>query len=238
MKSVTLIIIVISIVELLSTGCIKDDNGCKYNDFDYIDSTLYISFKADGVQRKYYQMYPSRLDGYTGYAVYTGTNSTVARYNYASPFLGVFEKSQLLEMGLPDVSLQIFYAKQVAGTDDNSILNVDLTKVFTPTLFVTDSEANYDNNNIRTFIGYSLFIYKNGFSTDNVFKYYNYFSHPELIEPFFQNTNFRISSFRQMCNNFYMIEGTFNTKLGLKSGTILNTMELTDGKFRMLKKIE
>ena len=232
------LILAIIFATIFLKSCEKDKSICIYDDREYVDTSLYISFYLDGIYKKYYLMTPTWPNNFSGYSEIFGNNVTVFRFNYRFNFIEEFNKSELLEMGIPsDVKLTFNKSKLTQDLADPNLFKMDVSSIFPSKVSATDSEGNYSTNEIKLMDGYSLSLPSATMSTDNVFKYYNKNQYPDSIQPYFQDTNLNISKVKMVCNDFYLIEGTFNTKVAILTPFWkLHTHYLTNGEFRIIRR--
>jgi hypothetical protein len=238
MRKRKLISFLVGILLIISSSCNKKDNICVYEDRNYADTSLSISFYLDGVFLKYYQMYPSQSSDADGYEENSKDGIYVIRNIYRFRFSKNNDITLLPGMALPiDVTLCFYKWKQLPETADVNSFKIDVNEVFAEPIVATKSTGSADIDIMRLMDGYSLNL-ENGLSTDVVF--YEFEDKPEYINTFFNTTFLNITKVENICNNSYLIEGSFETKTGKLSG-IFSTFEsavLTNGKFRILRKFE
>jgi hypothetical protein len=232
---------------LIISACKKTDEPfqtkCPGDDLTYTDTSLYISFRRDGVYRKYHQLYPNRFSGPGIYSIYYGISVTICRNSYQVYFLESRSKTRLLSSSTDgDVCLTFHKSQQTISGDMNSV-TIAADKIFPSALNVSEAEGNFDAWQTDPMDGYSLDINENGiekyYSTNNVFAYYKRYSQAASIPTYFSGTSFNVTSVESLCGNCYLIEGTFSTKLLKKSDSPQDfvTTNLTEGKFRIMRRI-
>lgn len=249
MKMLTNILIMslMCFIVLISNSCHKENDSpttkCPGDDKNYVDTSLYISFNQDGVHKKYYQMYPNYFSGPGNYSIIYGTNVTICRNSYQIYFLGSSDKSQLLNIGNKgDICFTFHKSKPTTSSNMNSV-EIPASDIFASSLAVSYDDGNYSASQTTLMDGYSLDLSKGGvskfLSTDNVFVYYNQINQSSSIQTFFTSTNFSVSKVENLCNNCYIIEGTFNTKMLKKPDYQQDFLSstLTEGKFRFISNI-
>ena len=214
---------------------IKENKICIYK-YGFADTSLYIAFYLNGVYKKYYQLYPTLFSNADGYSLASNNSVTVIRNNCRFSFSRNKDLNKLSEMGLyEDVNLNFYKSRYMSGVLDSNTFKVTPNEIFTDSMQPTLSDGSGDVDKMILMNGYSLNIGE-FYSTDNVLKEYE--NKPESMASFLSYTTFGFTKAQLGCNNFYLIEGLFVTKLGSYTGSNFKflTSNLNGGSFRILRK--
>lgn len=214
---------------------------CIYENENYTDLGLYVSFKINGEEKKFYQIIPSIASGAEVVSlIYNQNNNYIYRNNYLFHFSENTARNYLLNRGYNgDFLLKFSYGyNYVSG---NNTYDASPSKIFGNNMFFSYQKEGISQKIEDTYFmnGISLYWIKNDninyLSTDNIFIRYN--SKKDSILTYFKNSDVKITDYHEECSNFYIIEGTFNTKLETKAvqGENPMTVSLTDGHFRVLR---
>ena len=240
-------IIIIFVISAATYSCKKDDSkqtGCKYESRSYVDTSLYVSFSLDGVLKKYYQIIPTWQSSYdVASLIYDNSILLIYKSTYIERFLEKLDTVQLLRPGINGDFIIMFSRRNHYGPSNNYSLEVTPDELYSTSQFPSynaDHSLNPHYAQDTIFMnGYSLDLLNGDdlkyMSTDNVFIYYA--QNKDSIISYFNGTNFNISKVEIICNNYYLIEGYFNTRF-LSEGTNPKSSPLKNGNFRFIRKFQ
>jgi hypothetical protein len=253
MKKVTLIFLLTLICLLIAVtySCKKTTNGdnpgqsgCKYESRKYVDTSLYVSFSLDGVDKKYYQIIPTWQSSCDGTSlIYDEKGNLIYRSTYVSRFLEKFDTTQILRPDINGDFIIRFSKRNHYGPSNNYSSELTPNELYSQVLFpsyTVDHSLNPIYPEDTIFMnGYSLDLLNEDdlkyMSTDNVFIYYS--QNKNSITSYFNGSNFNITKVELQCNNYYLMEGNFNSSFMSKGANPINS-NLRNGKFRFIRKFE
>lgn len=234
----------LSFLLITLSSCLKDDRWCKYDNRRYVDSSLYVSFKLNDTYKKYYQIIPTWKSSPDMVSlIYSEDELLIYKSSYIESFIEEFDESLILKGDTNGDFRMTFSKRNKEGTINTFYTEVTPEELYPNTLYPSYTiERGFDNTYPEDTIfmnGYSLDIITGSslkyLSTDNVFKHYS--QNKDSIDSYFRNTNFNITKLEKKCANYYIIEGSFNTKF-LSEGVNPESYYLTEGKFRIIRKFE
>lgn len=213
-----------------------NEEPCNYNIATWAsDTTLYISYEINGETYKYYQV--------GSYGTLWGSNTM--DYNetkkidlYPQP-VG-FGKIYNEEEHNINIYIDIMFWNYTVY-DKNSIPSylmlsetIDAHKSYChpPDPFY-DLSYKFSISDTVFMTGISIGRVGGLYSTENVMKYYNF--NLNSIKDFYKNSNFTISSIEPVCNNYYIVKGTFETKI-MYQYQPFDIKNIENGQFRFLIK--
>jgi len=229
------LLILVLLLALFFSSC-KNEEPCNYNIETWAsDTTLYISYEIDGETYKYYQ---AGSDGTIWSSNTMDYNETKKIDLYSQP-VGFGKIPNKEDVNL-NIYIRIIFWNYVVY-NKNSIPSyllrsetIDAHKSYChPPDPVYDLSYEFSISDTVFMTGISIEPFGGSYSTENVMKYYNF--NLDSIQDFFKNSNFTISSMVPVCNNYYLVEGTFETKIMYRYRPF-DIKNIENGQFRFLIK--
>jgi len=240
MKNCAIFIILLG---LLMSCTEKPDDTCGYTDDTLIDTTLFVTFKINGQEMKFYQFEPLNIYGWSSESapIIKDENTYICCFNYQIDFVSYTEEDMGESFSAPEFAL--YFSKKVVANKK---------AVNAPNLYDVFSNISGFSNYLPDLPKLKDTLYMDGViisllkldssiniwnppSTSNAFEYYNL--NQDSIDSFFKNSFIAVSNVEEICNNIYLIEGTFRAKLmyPVYDNETPKVLELTDGKFKFIR---
>jgi len=212
---------------LTFASCVEEDGSyCKYSGRSHgrNDSTLFISFKIDNDE---YLLFQGARGFVNNYDTISLDDNSEMIYYHESVCFGPHISDDTPISSLYSMSFWIKVKHNKSELVDFPIF---------PKIIQTFNSYTYPPDNAQvsdTIFTFGVSIDDGDYSTENVMQYFEY--NVDLINAFFYDTYFTINSVEPVCDDNFLVSGTFSTKL-LHDYQPNDFKIIKDGKFQFVIK--
>lgn len=228
MKQLYILFLIIFVI----SSC-KKEEPCNYNiEYWASDTSLFISYEMDNEKFTYYQAGEDYGPFSTSYLDEYDENNIIAIYNLPVSFGEIYNRETSFTN--TNVSIEFWnYSVYNKNLEPNYQLLSETIEDYNSFCYPL-LRSIHDEFSISDTIymkGISLQRFKYLYSTAGVMSYFNY--NMDSIQDFFNTSHFTISNMESVCNNYYLVEGTFETKI-INYDEPFDIKHIKNGQFRFI----
>lgn len=208
----------------------ENENHCNYNITEYAsDTSLFISYEKDGKQYKFFQV--SYESGRIFDPLEYSETMELYYYSRSISFDRLLSDSEYYNYLHPAISLTFWNYKIQEKLNQEELYKLSFLKTLSSDL--ENSSYNYVCPPLEPVLSDSVFMKGLCFDsyTKTVHEYFDY-NVNEIQNFYSENSYFNINDIQSVCNDYFLIQGTFSTKYINDNDTV----EIKNGLFTFITK--